>query len=46
MSKMDYQIKKDQLKKVFPKANKDRKGDFETETEIEKSDILLSKMSP
>lgn len=46
VSKMDYQIKKDQLKKVFPKANKDRKGDFETETEIEKSDVLLSKMSP
>lgn len=46
VSKMDYQFKKDQLKKVFPKANKDRKGDFETETEIEKSDILLSKMSP
>ena len=46
VSKMDYQIKKDQLKKVFPKTNKDRKGDFETETEIEKSDVLLSKMSP
>ena len=37
---------KGQLKKAFTNTNSDKKDDFKTEIEIEKSDALLFKKSP
>lgn len=45
VSKKDYQTMKGQLK-VFTNTNSDKKDDFKTEIEIEKSDALLFKKSP